>query len=60
MRKINSKITNLWKVVDDSKCLNCVKCRKEKSVKEFATYSSKCNPKLTKACRKCDDYLRKK
>ena len=60
MRKSNSKITNPWKFVDDNKCLNCVKCRKEKAVKEFATYSSKYNPKLTKACKKCDDYLRKK
>ena len=59
MRKDHSKITDPYEVVDDHNCLNCIECRKEKSVKEFVTYGSKCNPKLSKICKNCDDYLRK-
>ena len=36
----------------------CHKCRKEKSVKEFVIYGSKYKPKLTKVCKRCNDYRR--
>ena len=58
IREDGSKITDPWEVVDDHKRHTCDKCRKEKSVKEFVIYGSKCNPKLFKTCKRCNDYRR--
>ena len=58
IREDGSKITDLWDIVDDHKDHACDKCRKEKSVKEFVTYGSKYNLKLSKVCRVCNDYRR--
>lgn len=33
IRKDGSKIAGLWQIVDDHKCHNCAKCKKEKVVK---------------------------
>ena len=57
--KDGSKITDPWEVVDDHKRHTCNKCRKVKSVKEFAIYGSKYNPKLSRVCKICNDYRRK-
>ena len=53
-----SKITDPWEVVDDHKRHTCNKCKKEKSVKEFVIYGSKYKPKLSKVCKRCNDYRR--
>ena len=58
IREDGSKITDPWEIVDDHKDHTCDKCRKEKSVKEFVIYGSKCNPKLFKTCKRCNDYRR--
>ena len=58
IRKDCTKITDPWEIVDDHNDRTCDKCRKEKSVKEFAIYGSKYNPKLTKACKRSNDYCR--
>ena len=61
IRKDGSKVTDPWEIVDDHKRHNCTKCKKEKAVKEFAIYGSKCNPKLSKpkVCKIHNDYRRK-
>ena len=54
IRKNDSKITHLWKVVYDYKRHNCIYCRKEKAAREFVIYIyiyiyiSKYNPKIPK------------
>ena len=53
-----SKITDPLEVVDDHKRHTCNKCKKEKSVKEFVIYGSKYKPKLSKVCKRCNDYRR--
>ena len=59
IREDGSKITDPWEIVDDHKRHTYDECRKEKSMKEFAIYGSKYNPKLSKACKICNDYRRK-
>ena len=56
IREDGSKITDPWEIVDDHKDHTCDKCRKEKSVREFVIYGSKYNPKLSKVCKRCNDY----
>ena len=58
IREGGRKIRDPWEVVDDQKDHTCDKCRKEKLVKEFFTYGSKCNAKLSKVCRVCNGYRR--
>ena len=56
IREDGSKITDPWEIVDDHEAHNCDKCRKEKSVREFVICGSKYNPKLSKVCKRRNDY----
>ena len=58
-RKDGSKIADPLEIVDNHKRHDFAKCRKQKAVKEFVTYSLKYNPNLSKVYKICNDYCRK-